>query len=109
MIRYEKIAGDAGITAAFICRAGNGIIYSYITEKTDTSAKISGLVELIGKLTAEAVRDEGNLVVESGPRELKEKVGVWGKPRPDQVLMRRLKEKMDPAGILNPGRFVGGI
>ena len=47
--------------------------------------------------------------MEAAPRELKEKVSVWGQPRNDTVVMRRLKEKIDPAGVLNPGRFVGGI
>ena len=24
-------------------------------------------------------------------------------------IVRRLKEKLDPAGVLNPGRYVGGV
>jgi len=102
---YEKLVQAAGISAAFIVHAGNGILYTYILEK----AGKSGVVELIGKFTAEAVKFEGNLVVESCPREIKEKINVWGQQRNDQIIMRRLKEKMDPQGVLNPGRFVGGI
>jgi glycolate oxidase FAD binding subunit len=102
---YEKLAQAAGINASFVLHAGNGILYTYIFEKADRS----GIVELIGKLTAEAVKCEGNLMVDSGPREIKEKISAWGQLRDDQVVMRRLKEKLDPKGVLNPGRFVGGI
>jgi glycolate oxidase FAD binding subunit len=51
----------------------------------------------------------GAVVVEGAPPEFKKKVDVWGPPRDDFPLMRRLKDEMDPHGILNPGRFVGGI
>ncbi|MDI6765178.1 MAG: FAD-linked oxidase C-terminal domain-containing protein [Thermodesulfobacteriota bacterium] len=34
---------------------------------------------------------------------------VWGEPRGEYEIMRRLKKEIDPKGILNPGRFVGGI
>jgi glycolate oxidase FAD binding subunit len=103
---YEKAARAAGADAAFILRAGNGILYTYILED---AKKAGGLADLIGRLLAEAVKHEGNLVVESCPPEIKEKVGVWGRLRDDHVIMRRLKERMDPHGVLNPGRFVGGI
>ena len=109
MARCEKITETAGVRAAFICHAGNGILYTYILEKPGAGAKLNGLIEVIGRLTLEAVKDEGNLVVESCPLEMKGKISVWGQPRHDQILMRRLKEKMDPGGVLNPGRFVGGI
>jgi glycolate oxidase FAD binding subunit len=102
---YEKLAQAAGINAAFILHAGNGILYTYIFEKADRS----GIAELICKLTAEAVKYEGNLVIDSSPREIKDKISAWGQQRDDQVVMRRLKEKLDPKDILNPGRFVGGI
>ena len=67
------------------------------------------MASLIGSLTAEAVKNGGNLIVERAPRALKEKASVWGQTRSDAVVVRRLKEKLDPAGIMNPGRFVGGV
>jgi glycolate oxidase FAD binding subunit len=51
----------------------------------------------------------GALVLEKAPAELRAAVDVWGEPRPDFALMRRLKQQFDPQGILNPGRFVGGV
>lgn len=102
----EEAARAAGIEAAFILRAGNGILYTYILRNPKDAG---GLAQFIGRLTEEAVKHEGNLVVESCPPELKEKVDVWGRPRTDHIVMRRLKEQMDPQGVLNPGRFVGGI
>jgi glycolate oxidase FAD binding subunit len=72
-------------------------------------SKIESLVRLIGELTSEAVRNGGNLLVERCPLPIKKRVDVWGQPRNDYRVMRRLKEELDPAGILNPGRFVGGI
>jgi glycolate oxidase FAD binding subunit len=104
---YENWAQAAGIGSAFIGHAGNGILKSYLLE--NGVAKTDPLVDLIGKFAAEAVKHDGNLVVESCPSELKAKIGVWGQPRTDVVVMRRLKEKMDPFGVLNPGRFVGGL
>lgn len=34
---------------------------------------------------------------------------AWGSPGDALALMRALKHRLDPKGILNPGRFVGGI
>jgi glycolate oxidase FAD binding subunit len=36
-------------------------------------------------------------------------VDSWGDPPPAIELMRAIKKEFDPARILNPGRFVGGI
>jgi glycolate oxidase FAD binding subunit len=105
--KYEQMAKAAGVECAFIGHAGNGILRCYFLG--DTAAKTAAIADLIGFFTAEAVKDGGNLVVEAAPRALKEKVSVWGESRSDIVVMRRLKEKVDPAGVLNPGRFVGGI
>jgi glycolate oxidase FAD binding subunit len=104
---YESMAKAAGVPCAFIGHVGNGILRCYVPG--DAAAKTAVLVDLIARFTAEAAKREGNLVVEAAPRALKEKVDVWGQPRSDTVVMRRLKEKVDPAGVLNPGRFVGGI
>ncbi len=106
---YERITGEFGIDSAFISHAGNGILYSYLLAGKNLRSKVESFVELIGKLTSEAVGNGGNLVVESAPLLIKKQVDVWGSSRNDYPVMRRLKEQIDPVGILNVGRFVGGI
>jgi glycolate oxidase FAD binding subunit len=106
---YEKIAQGLEIDCAFISHAGNGIMYSYILAGKNFRSRVESFVELIEKLTAEAVKYGGGLVVESSPLAIKKKVDVWGQSRSDYLVVRRLKEQIDPAGILNIGRFVGGI
>jgi glycolate oxidase FAD binding subunit len=106
---YEKITSEFGVDCAFICHSGNGILYSYLLPGKNFRSKIESLVELIGKLTSEAVKNGGNLVVESSPLSIKKNVDVWGQSRGDYLVVRRLKEQIDPVGVLNIGRFVGGI
>jgi glycolate oxidase FAD binding subunit len=106
---YEKIARESGIECAFICHAGNGILYSYILSGKKFRSKIESFIELIGKMTAEATKNGGNLVVKSSPILIKKKVDIWGQFQSNYLAARRLKEQIDPAGILNIGRFVGGI
>jgi glycolate oxidase FAD binding subunit len=51
----------------------------------------------------------GSCVVEHAPPLAKPGLDVWGDVGPALEPMRRLKRELDPAGVLNPGRFVGGI
>ena len=50
-------------------------------------------------------------VLLDAPDELRGAVEVWGPALPAgaQELMRRVKQRFDPAGACNPGVFVGGI
>jgi glycolate oxidase FAD binding subunit len=106
---YERIAQGLGMDCAFISHAGNGIMYSYVPPGKNFRRRSESFVTLIEKLTGEAVKYGGGLVVESSPLSIKKKLDVWGPSRSDYVIARRLKEQIDPAGILNIGRFVGGI
>ncbi len=66
----------------------------------DVHAYIAGLREAVTALN-------GTVVVESRSR--LDGVDAWG-PTPDSfAVMRQLKEQYDPHGILNPGRYVGGL
>lgn len=67
------------------------------------------LVGALGRLRAALERRGGTLVVLRAPAEVKARLGVWGTAGDALPLMRRVKEQLDSAGILNPGRFVGGI
>ena len=106
---YEEIARGLAVECAFICRCGNGILYSHLLVGDDLGSRIDSLVELITRFSSEVSQHEGNLGVESSPLPIKEKVDVWGQPRGDYRIMRRIKEQIDPAGTLNPGRFIGGM
>ena len=58
----------------------------------------------------EQVQATGGLtVVERCPLPLKKLINVWGEAPPGLDIMRNIKERLDPLGVLSPGRFVGGI
>lgn len=54
-------------------------------------------------------REKYQLILERAPLDVKQEVDAWGLPGSSLPLMRAVKEQLDPHGILNPGRFVGGI
>jgi FAD/FMN-containing dehydrogenase len=58
------------------------------------------------RLRAGARASGGSLVIESAPPEIKKAFDVWGVSGASQPLMQRVKEQLDPADTLSPGRFV---
>ncbi len=52
----------------------------------------------------------GSVIIQHAPRDIRAAVDAWGPIEPGPfALMRALKEEFDPRGVLNPGRFVGGL
>jgi glycolate oxidase FAD binding subunit len=85
--------------------AGNGILRAHALG----APGLDDLAPEIDRLRALAVRDGGNLVLSRCPTDWKERLRVWGEPRPDWALCRRIKQALDPPAAMNPGRFVDGI
>ena len=54
-------------------------------------------------------RDGGNLILSRCPTEWKERLRVWGEPRPDWAIAERVKDGPRSPRGMNPGRFVGRI
>jgi glycolate oxidase FAD binding subunit len=81
-------------------RAGLGVLYVHLTED-DLVGAIDGTRHSLVPAP---------VVVLDAPPEVRGKVDVWGTADDGAVeLMRRIKARFDPAGICNPGIFVGGI
>ncbi len=88
-----------GGQTAIIAHSLNGLVRIMIREATEPPT------EAVNELLNKAVQVGGNLVVEKAPTGWKANLPVWGQPEKSQVLMRRLKETLDPKGIFAPGRL----
>jgi glycolate oxidase FAD binding subunit len=107
----EHVARDGGVGLVSVGEAGGGVLRASLrAPEGDGLPAATWLAGAVSALRAALALEGGSLVVEQAPRAVKDTVDVWGPVAPDALaIMRRLKSEFDPAGILNPGRFVGGI
>jgi glycolate oxidase FAD binding subunit len=85
--------------------AGNGIVRAHARGEWTAERAL----EQISRLRGAAISDGGNLIVSRCPHEWKDRLRVWGEPRPDWAISERVKAALDPHHAMNPGRFVGTI
>jgi glycolate oxidase FAD binding subunit len=99
------IAGHNGLKAALTAHAGVGIATAVLAGGgANANAVVATLTEWRGLASGAG----GHALVEWAPLAVKERVSVWDES-PALRIMKGIKERLDPRGILNPGRFVGGI
>lgn len=104
----EDESGRAGVAMAVQAHAGNGIVHARV-ERPKSSGSPASARAMVDRLRGEAARLGGTLVVEQAAPEIKPALDLWGGGIEALPLMKRIKQILDPKGILSPGRFVDGI
>ena len=93
---------EAATPARYVAHAGTGTVW--LSAGNDPAS-----LGWFPRLVALAESHKGHVVLAAAPPELKAGIDVWGTPPAGLKLMREIKGRFDPQGVLNPGRFVGGM
>ena len=93
--------------AQMMALLGSGVLYLTIPVSSDTDFQT--LADALTQLRQSVMAMQGNLIIEAAPPELKQRIDVWGSVEGTLRLMKQIKAKFDPEGLLNPGRFISNI
>ena len=99
--------GDSGLEPAILAEPGFGTVEASWFGPDDIPDDT--LTTMIAKLRKQIFQLGGTAVVQRCPPDVKAGIDVWGEDHPGIEVMRRMKRRYDPNGIMNPGRFVGRI
>lgn len=107
MESLQQRATRLGLGASIVGEAGSGVLQCALLGET-SAALLSR--DLISPVRDALASEGGSLVVERAAAHLKTECDVWGPIDPPLLaMMTRIKEQFDGLGVLNPGRFVGGL
>ena len=96
-----------GMGAEFRAHAASGVAQIFIGGEFDRPAQA---LETLARWRGAAHAARGHLRLLAAAPALRSELDFFDQPPPGALkLMRRLKAAFDPAGIFNPGCFVGGI
>jgi hypothetical protein len=109
--KLRVVAAQRELDFVALARA-SGILYAAFLPPRENSASRESLAQVVAEVfrTCRQPETQASAVLEWCPAELKTSPEiVWGPPRQDFELMRRVKNSFDPQNVLAPGRFAGGI
>jgi glycolate oxidase FAD binding subunit len=92
-LAHPRITGHAGTGVTLVGFSG------------ENEAGAAGFVEEMREIW---VRRGGSVTLQRAPLTLKQRMSTWDNGGDYLGLIRRVKEKFDPRGGMNPGRFLGG-
>jgi glycolate oxidase FAD binding subunit len=105
-----RITGHAGTGVTYVALSGGDEeVVATEDKRTNATTSSEAQAQVVEELREIWTRRGGSVVVREASPAFKKRVEVWGPLGSRLELSRRVKEKFDPRGILNPGRFVGGI
>lgn len=104
----EQTLAAANIPHTFLVHTGIGVCKLNLLLSGEDKDQMNQAVEIVDAIRALCVKAGGNAAVHNAPVDVKTRLKIW-QEGPDIHLIKRVKEQLDPAGIMNPGRFVGNL
>jgi glycolate oxidase FAD binding subunit len=98
---------EDNLNYTLLAHTGSGVCL--INFLIDENGATDNAVKAVKKLLVRCRECGGNLVVQRAPVVLKADLPVWGEAGSSVLLMKRLKEKLDPLGVMSPGRYIDGL
>lgn len=105
----EQALSAENISHTLLVHAGIGVCKLNLLVDRKDKPTMDKAIHMIDGIRALCLKAGGNLVVHHAPAEVKSRLKIWGEKGPDICLIERVKERLDPMGIMSPGRFVGGL
>ena len=102
----DQVPGFWGQPVSWLADAGIGSVT--VRLPFDARADELAVQVWLHELRARLRDHEGFAVVEAAPEALATRLDVWG-TTPGADLLKLYKSRFDPHGVLNPGRYVGGL
>lgn len=103
--QLSALADQFSLAHAALARAC-GVLYFALLPHSSDLASLQRLAESASRVFSFCASENASASLPWCPTALKRSVNIWGPPRPDFALMRRLKSAFDPQNIFAPGRLL---
>ena len=104
--RMGQSLASLGTEAALLVDYGGATVNAALPWPEETA--LAGLAQWLGDLRNSLLTQRGYVVLVSAPAALKRAAGVWGDLGGEAKIMSLIKARLDPAGIMAPGRYLAG-
>jgi glycolate oxidase FAD binding subunit len=99
----RALGGEHGLRLSWVADAVTGLVWLRVADGGADGRFAAALIDLQGALA----RRWRNVVVLGCASALRERLPLWGADPQGMELLRAIKGRFDPQGILNPGRLWG--
>jgi FAD/FMN-containing dehydrogenase len=109
----DKTLSSLGTGHVLQTHAGSGVCrISLLTDNPEDNPEgetLEKAIQALGKISKYCSRIGGTLFITRAPASLRKHFSGWGEPGPELLVMKRIKEHLDPSGVMCPAPFMGDL
>ncbi len=105
----DKTLSGLGTGHVLQAHAGSGVCRISLLTDNPNKETLEKTIQALGKISEHCSRVGGTLFITRAPASLRKHFSVWAKPGPELLVMKRIKEHLDPSGVMCPAPFMGDL